>query len=306
MFGKRASDKTVLLLDIENGSVGSSLLRLSPDAAPEIFGGRRLGVPLMDTRAAAHLLRAVEHATSDAMLHASEVAARMRHRASLPRVSKAVVFLSAPWGVPNLTLGRPDFAQPLVDAISPRVRALFGDIPMSLHAHASAAVHGMRALYPNETDTLIVSINGELCELILVQGGHVVGHATAPAGLGTVLRTLKSHAGLSEHEARSALKLEATEAADAAAEHFAGEFKEAARQLYGGPGRGSVIVLAHEPGAEWFAKALSRRSLADLYPQGGVVRLIRAAHMAPYVGSLGILDTHLALNALYTSAAHGA
>lgn len=304
MFGNRSPHKAVLLLDIENGSVGSGLLRLTPGLAPELFGGRRAGVPLMDTRSAAHLLRAVEHATSDAILHASEVSARMRHRTSLPHVSKAVVFLAAPWGVPNLSQGRPDFAQPLVDALAPRIRALFGDIPMSLHAHASAAVHGMRALYPDEGSALIVSINGEVCELILVESGHVVGHATAPAGLNTVLRTLKSHAGMSEHEARSALKLHHSEAGEAAAAHFAGEFKEVARELYGGTGRGTVIVLAHEPGAEWFAKALSHRSLADLYPEGGVVRVIRAGHLAPFVGSLGTLDTHLALNALYTSAAH--
>ena len=304
MFGNSSPDRAVLLLDIENGSVGSSLVRLSPGTAPEIFGGRRLHVPMMDTRSAAHLLRAVEHATSDAILHASEVAARMRHRTSLPKVSKAVVFLSAPWGVPNLAQGKPDFAGPLTQNLAPRVRSLFGDIPMSLHAHASAAVHGMRALYPDTSDALIVSINGEMCELVLVEGGHVVGHATAPAGLNTVLRTLKSHAGMSEHEARSALKLEPTEAVDAAAEHFAGEFKEVARELYGGVGRGTVIVLAHEPGAAWFAKALSHRSLADLYPDGGTVRVIRAGHVAPFVGSLGVLDTHMALNALYTAAAH--
>ncbi len=306
MFGTKSPHKAVLVLDIENGSVGSGLVRLAHGAAPELFGGRRTTVPLMDTRSAAHLLRAVEHATSDAILHASEVAARMRHRSSLPHISKAVVFLSAPWGVPNLSLGRPDFAEPLTQALTARVRALFGDIPMSLHAHASAAVHGLRSLYPEAGKVLLVSINGEVCELILVENGHVAGHATAPAGLNTVLRTLKAHAGLSEHEARSALRLEPTEATHAAAEHFAGEFKEVARELYGGAGKGDVVVLAHEPGAEWFARALSHRSLADLYPEGGRVRVIRAGHLAPYVGSLGTLDTHLALNALYTSAAHAA
>lgn len=304
MFGTKSPHKAVLLLDIENGSVGSGLVRLSRDAAPELFGARRIGVPLMDTRSAAHLLRAVGHAASDAILHASEVAARMRHRSALPRISQAVVFLSAPWGVPNLSQGRPDFADPLVQALTPRLRALFGDIPVNLHAHASAAVHGTRAIYPDTGNALVVSINGEVCELILLQNGHVVGHATAPAGLNTVLRTLKAHAGLTEHEARSALRLEPTEAMHAAAEHFAGEFKEVARELYGGAGSGDVIVLAHEPGAEWFARALSHRSLADLYPHGGRVRVIRAGHLAPYVGSLGTLDTHLALSALYASAAH--
>jgi hypothetical protein len=167
-------------------------------------------------------------------------------------------------------------------------------------------MHGVRSFYPNEPEVLVLSVNGEVSELLLVENGHVVGHATAPIGLGTVLRTLKSHAGLSQEEARSALRLNhPSEAMHSAAAHFADEFKEAARELWQGRGRGTVLVLAHEPGTEWFARALSHRSLADLFPQGGVVRALRASHVAPYVGSRGTPDAHLYLNALYASAAHG-
>lgn len=305
MFGTKSSPKTMLVLDIENGSVGSALVRLSPDIAPHLFGEVRARVPVMDTRSAATLLRAVEHAASESLLHASEVAARLRHANALGPTRKAVIFLSAPWGVPNLAAGRPDFSQALTTALAPRIRSLFGDIPVSFHAHASAAAHGLRTLYPGVPDALLVSANGEVTELLLIENGRVIGHATAPVGAGTVLRTLKSHAGQSLAEAQSALRLmHHSEAADAAAEHFVGEFRDAASELLRGRSVAHVFVLAHEPASHWFARALSRPSLAALFPQGGTVRAIRGGHLAPLVGSLGTPDAHLGLSALYASAAH--
>lgn len=305
MFGKRSSDKTVLVLDIENGSVGSSLVRLSPDAAPALFGATRMNVPLMDTRSAHSLSRAVEHAASESLLHASEVSARLRHHAGgLPPVSRVVIFLAAPWGTPNLAQGRPDFA-PAFGELVPRIRSLFGDVPTALHAHASAAVHGLRAAYPHEERALLLSVNGEVSELLLLENARVAGHATAPIGAGTVLRTLKSHAGYSEHEARSALRLNhKNEAMEAAAAHFAGEFKQVARELFGGQAHGNVFVLAHEPTAEWFARSLAHQSLAELFPQGGTVRAIRPGHLTSFVAHHGTQDTHLLLDAIYTGAAH--
>ena len=303
MFGKRSSDKTVLILDIENGSVGSSLVRLSSGQAPALFGAHRIAVPLMDTRSAHSLSRAIEHAASESLLHQSEVSSRLRHHAgALEPVSRVVMFMAAPWGTPNLEAGRPDFAPAFLE-LEPRIHSLFGDVPTTLHAHASAAVHGMRVAYPHEERALLLSVNGEVSELLFLEDARVVGHATAPVGLGTVLRTLKSHAGLSEHEARSSMRLNTqSEAAEAAAAHFAGEFKEAARELLSGQAAGSVYVLAQEPSAEWFARSLSHRSLAELFPQGGTVRAMRPGHLSAFVAQHGTPDTHLLLDALYTGA----
>lgn len=305
MFGNKSSHKTVLLLDIENGSVGSALLKLDAGQAPRLFGEERIAVPIMDTRSAHSLSRAVEHAASEALLHASEVSARLRHHANaLAPVSKVVIFMAAPWGVPNLAQGRPDFA-PAFEELAPRIQSLFGDVPTNLHAHASAAVHGLRAAYPHEERALLLSVNGEVSELLLLEDARVVGHATAPIGTNTIVRTLKSHAGMSLEEARSAMKLNhSSEAMQAAAAHFAGEFKQAARELFAGTGQGSVFVLAQEPSAEWFARSLAHQSLAELFPQGGVVRAMRPGHLAPFVAHHGTPDTHLLLDALYTSAAH--
>lgn len=308
MFGRTSPQKTVLILDIENGSVGSGLARVSADAAPALFGAQRTQVPLMDTRSAHTLARAIEHAASESLLHASEVAARLRHHAgALEPVSHVAIFMAAPWGVPNLVAGRPDFA-PAFEELSPRIRALFGEVPVALHAHASAAVHGLRQAYPDEEQALLVTVNGEVSELLLIENGRVVGHATAPVGVGTVLRTLKSHAGLSEHEARSLMRLNhRSEASTAAAAHFASEFREVARELLRGTGYGSVYVLAHELAAEWVARSLATSSLSDLYPQGGTVRAIRPAHITPFVALNGNTDTHLLLDTLYAGAslAHG-
>ncbi len=303
MFGKKSSDKTVLILDIENGSVGSSLVRLSPGQAPALFGEHRIAVPIMDTRSAHSLARAVEHAASESLLHASEVSARLRHHAgALEPISRVVMFMAAPWGTPNLQAGRPDFA-PAFEELQPRIRSLFGDVPTALHAHASAAVHGLRTAYPHEERALLVSVNGEVSEILMLEDARVVGHATVPAGAGTVLRTLKSHTGMSEHEARSSMRLNTqSEASEAAAAHFAVEVKQAARELFQGTGQGSVFVLAHEPSAEWFARSLAHKSLAELYPQGGTVRAMRPSHIAPFVAHNGSLDTHLLLNALYAGA----
>ena len=314
MFGKKSSDRTVLVLDIENGSVGSSLVRLSPRHAPALFGAKRIPVPLMDTRSAASLARAIGHAASESLLHASEVSARLRvHANALQPVSRVVIFMAAPWGTPNLAQGRPDFV-PAFGELSPRIRSLFGDVPVAMHAHASAAVHGLRAAYPNEERALLLSVNGEVSELLLLEDSRVVGHATAPAGLGHVLRTLKSHAGYSEPEARSLLRLNAmpghagpshaSEASKAAAAHFAGEFKEAARELFAGQPHGNVFVLAHEPVAEWFARSLAHDSLAELFPQGGVVRALRPDHLTSFVAHHGVQDTHLLMDAAYAAAAH--
>jgi len=303
MFGRKPA-KTVLILDIENGSVGSALARLAPGQAPTLFGERRINMPVLDTRSALQLLREVEHAASDALLHACEAAARLRNHGGVPvHINKVVMFMAAPWGVPNLAVGRPDFSSALIDTLVPRVQSLFGEVPITWHAHASAAVHGLRSLYPEHQDALFFSVNAEVSELLRLQDGKVVGHTTAPVGVHTVLRTLKSHAGMSLEEARSAMRLNRTnEALQSAAAHIALEFKEAAREL---PGKGdTVFVLAQEPLSDWFARSLSHASLADLFPQGGVVRPLRSVHVSPFVSGVGSADTHLALNALYAGAAH--
>ncbi len=303
MFGNKSSPKTVLILDIENGSVGSSLARFSPGVAPALFGEHRIMVPVMDTRSAYSLARAVEHAASESLLHQAEVSSRLRHHAgALAPVSKVVMFMAAPWGTPNLAQGRPDFV-PAFDALVPRIHSLFGDVPTHLHAHASAAVHGLRQAYPHEESALLLSVNGEVSELLLLNNGRVVGHATVPAGAGTMLRTLKAHTGMSLEEARSSMRLAHTnEATEAAVAHFAGEFKQAARELFSGETEGSVFVLAQEPSVEWFARSLAHKSLADIYPKGGTVRALRHSHIAPFVSHHGSQDTHLLLNALYTGA----
>ncbi|HEY4501464.1 MAG TPA: hypothetical protein VJJ20_00120 [Candidatus Paceibacterota bacterium] len=305
LFSKKPPT-TALILDIENGSVGSCLVKLAPGQAPQLFGEARTAVPLMDTRSAASLSRAVEHAASESLLQASEVAARLRHYGGVAPVSRVVLFLSAPWGVPNLQAGRPDFITAITDTLAPRIASLFGGVPTAVHAHASAAVHGLRALYPHEPNALLVSVNGEVSELIVLKDSHVAGHATVPIGLGHILRTLKAHAGLSEHEARSAMRLHhMNEALAAAAGHFAGEFKHAAHDLFTGQGSSTVFVLAPETTSEWFARSLAHPSLVELFPQGGIVRTLRSHHAAPYVSASHAPDIHLSLNAMYTSAALG-
>lgn len=311
-FRHKQPHGSVVLMDIENGSVGVSLAHIRANEAPRLFAQNRIIVPLMDTRSASALVRAVAHAAHESLLQASEARTRMQNHTGTPPVHKVVLFMAAPWGVPNLSEGRPDFSQTLLGAITPTVRALFGDIPIAVHAHASAIVNGMRALHPDERDALIVSVNGEVTELVLLRDARVAGYATAPVGAHTIIRTLKSHAHVTPEEARSALLL-ATRAAGAsalaealqsAATHVAGECAYAARELCGAQGQGDVFVLGHEPVGEWFARTLTKSALADVFSRGGTVRTIRAVHLNPYVEWSGLPDAHLALSALYAHAAH--
>ncbi len=77
-WGKKSPDKTILILDVENGSVGSALVRLSPDKQPKLFGEARFNTPLGMSRSGEKLSKDIEEAAREALRNASEVAARIR------------------------------------------------------------------------------------------------------------------------------------------------------------------------------------------------------------------------------------
>jgi len=318
LFSKKkdTEGKTVALLDIESGSVGAALVRLSPHDAPKLFAEKRITLPLHKTRDSVALARAVEHAAEQALLHISHVATRLREHDALAAqgdVGRAAVFMSAPWATMHLKGGTADFAEPLQDATRDLVRGVFGEVPTSFHPLGSAAAHGANLMFPPESAHLLCVVGGEVSELLVTDNRTVLGRATVPLGQRTLVRTLVAHGGVSPAEAASYLALAKREGHPlfeplrAAEDHVAAAFTEAAGETRAHHTLGGVVVLAHEPFADIMARALSRNTaLAGHFPAGGTVRSLRASHLMPYLAAHAAKpDTILMLEALFAEGKFG-
>jgi hypothetical protein len=304
LFGrKQAAGKTLLILDIESGSIGSALVHVPANAeAPALLGTWRKRLQVRHSRAAEALAADIEKAAPEAVLAMSELAARLRveGQPALGTVSGVAAFLSPPWGRPNLESGRPDFVPHLQQIVEREVSPYFEPRPQ-FFTSAGAAAHALKAVSPYENSYLLVIVTHEITELVLVHNGAVAGHATVPHGISLPLRTLKSHAGLSDRESRAALEaLLHEEALASATEHYGEEFRGAARELFDAHIPQSVWVIS--PAGDYFARALSHEHLADLFPQGGVVRPLRTQHAAQHLSGVSPQDDlFLVLEALFLS-----
>lgn len=306
---KTAGEKTILLLDVENGSVGSALVRLHPNKQPKLFGEMRARTPLPDRVTGRLLSVQIEKAARAAITNASEVASRVRahpQASALGEVSAIAVFLAAPWGTPNLTDGQPAYIPEMSDYLRGELKNLFDNTPVSLHTNAGVAAFGTQALFAPEP-CLVCSVTSEVSELMRMDGMGVQAHATIPTGTHALLRTLRAHGSMTEEEARSMLKLPldadhpAHEASRAAALEFSTHFKDAAKDLLSPGDVLRVRVLGHEPVGEWFARALTLDdSIAELFPDGGEVRAMRANHLTPHIEAHAeVPDLLLLLEALF-------
>ena len=286
---------------MEQGSVGSALVRISPNEPPRIFGEFRTHLPLGDTRNLDMLARQIEQAAAEAILHAAEVASRVRMHPAAGRVGvveRAAVFLSPPWGAPNISRGEPEFLCESSETLRGLLRAHL-DVPHGLHTRAGAALHAARVVFPG--DTLLIIIGAETTELLRAKDGAATHYALVPAGSHAVLRTLRAH-GLSWHEARSAVIADSghlSEPLEATYDYLAKEFSIALRGMGNAPS--SALVIAREPLAERLARELARqREFSTLFPQGSTIRSFDARHATPYVAAHAQRpDLSLLIEALY-------
>jgi hypothetical protein len=313
---KKQEGSTVLILDVENGSVGSALVRVSPHEAPKLFGEKRVHTPFLKSHAASSIVSEVERAAEAALAHAAEVAARVRVHASEPHgtISHTAVFLSPPWA--TMPTGFEELPHPISQRVyDSLITALGPGASVSFHPFATAGAHLVPSLYPHEERYLLCIVSGEVTELVAMQSTpyqrQLLGHATLPFGQNAILRTLNTHAGLTPVEALSALKLarhgtmsHLHEPLTSLAIHLAGEFEEVARELAAQGELRSVFVVGSEPTAEWVAKALAEHaSLDTLFPQGGTVRAVRGSHISPYIAVHAPKpDIALLLEALFVDA----
>jgi hypothetical protein len=301
LFGRKqkTEGKTVLVLDIENGSVGSALARMRADGSLTILDETRQHMPIRGGRSADGLAQETQKLVREATVRAAEFASRLRQgpEPSLGVVNNISVFMSPPWGKPNLETGKPDFVPHMKDLLVQETSPYF-DASLNFYTNAGAATQGMRALSPYEDKYLLCIVTHEMTELLLIYNGAVVGHASMPHGMNLPLRTLKTHGGLSDAEARSALTLRhLTEPLSSATEHYAHEFKNAARDLLDTYVPQQVWVVS--PAGEYFARALSHESLEGLFPQGGRVAAVRPKHFEQHLPGSSSQDLFLILEALY-------
>jgi hypothetical protein len=95
----------------------------------------------------------------------------------------------------------------------------------------------------------------------------------------------------------------AKEIFDASIAHLSGEIADPARALLSWNTTEHVFVIAHEPFANWFAKALTHHALEDVFTSGGLVRAVRPHHIAPYIAAHAPRpDVPLMLGSLFADA----
>src|SRR5882724_6071386 len=92
LFGhKKPGGKTVLLLDVENGSVGAALVRLDIDKAPRLFGETREFMRAPATRDTTSLMQAIGISARTVLGKVAEVAGRLRTSSSLQAREAGVI-----------------------------------------------------------------------------------------------------------------------------------------------------------------------------------------------------------------------
>lgn len=299
IFGrKREEGTTILILDVESGSVGGALARFAEGEQPRVFGETRRLVPLQVTHDINTLARHTLDAAERTLAHVAEVAARVREHLSLApagNVAQAVIFLSPPWGaltIADRVLG----PHPLLARLQKILEAFFGPISITTEPFGLMAAHTAPLIFPHDEHSLLSTVSGDVTELILLEhvGSHlkVAAHASLPIGHHYPLRTLLSHGKFSEAEARSALRLSARghapthalEALHAASAHLANEFGTVAGELLAHAPARRLLVVGGEPGGEWFARSLAGSpAMAEVFSSTGEVRALRPQHATPYV-----------------------
>ncbi len=318
--GKKKVEETVLVLDIESGSVGSALARISTKHAPKLFADNRVALPVPATLDAHKLLRATEKATQEALLHTATIAGRLRtsalytgnasqkashtikNIAKAGTVDRAEVFLSPPWS--DFTPAKRGNAwthEPLLLAQTRKaIEQVFGAILITFHPLGSMVAQTTYRLFEQPDETLFATLGGEVLELVLSQEGRLRGRSTLPVGTNTLVRTLQTHGGISLPEARSALHLARfSTMSDTLGNHspyaqplaavqqlLLSHINTVSDELLRFSQAGTIIVVAPEPVGELLARGFaSEPALLDIFPHRAQVRALHTHHLTPHLAA---------------------
>ena len=309
LFPKQApTEKTVLLIDIENGSVGCALVRVpvtksetgtKSNLLPKLFAETRIALPITSRLDLPQLMRDTHAALREALSQTSITAARMRTHPKLSSVgviSAATVCVAAPWTAALVQGEGIDWhIEPELQKLVRRaIEESFGDIRVSFYPTSAAVAHATDYWFDTAPQLLLCTVTAEVTELSLLEGGALAAHATIPLGKRFFLRTLASHAGLSYPEAHSALQLArmstvetpAEEALHAAGTQFASVFTSAARQLQADTSPSGILVVAGEPLGAWIAHMLvGQEALTRTFAEGTPIQALHTHHLTPYLAA---------------------
>jgi hypothetical protein len=305
LFGKskKGAEETVLVVDVESGSVAAALVVLSPGEIPKLFAESRVVLPIQKILDVSVLAGSVERGVREALRAPSLLAARLRNAAGqdlklrqklsrMGAVSRAVLFFGPPWAALQEQRGSLVWSREpaLARTLRQEIEATFGPIPIAEYSFGQAASGTAQRLFERPDEVLLCTITGEVAELLLMSGGAPHSYATIPAGSHTLLRTLGSHAGVSAHEARSALALARRgdvghlhEPLAAAALEFSGQFGAAAAAMQTTQPVREILVFGPEPIGEWFARALTRLPLTAPFDANSAVRALHTRHLGSHV-----------------------
>ncbi|HYF12949.1 MAG TPA: hypothetical protein VD928_01460 [Candidatus Paceibacterota bacterium] len=310
--GNNRKEKTIAILDIENGSVGAALARISRAHAPKLYGEIRIPIPYTYARNTAALMQRIGEALRQSLVHTSTVAARLRNHnfEDHGNISRIAVFLSPPWATMQINEGAVDFSRPIQEMVRHGATSMFGYKPVTFHPIGTAVAHGSAVLFPSGEPRILCIVSSEMSELLILSQQGVHGRGTIPVGLYTLLRTLTAHGGVSSGEAISFLKIAPTTSHELheplihAQRHFASQFTDAFRELRAQVSPQEVLIIAPAPSEELFARALIEDdSLSDLFPDGGTVRALRPHHVSEFIGAHARQpDLHLMLETLFADA----
>lgn len=295
LFGKKKKPSSILVLDIESGSVGSGLVVLSEEK-PRLLGQERKSLFSRGKPSASKLLEDIEKETEHSLARLSHVAANMRAHGAPTDVSRVAIFLHAPWaGVSILPeRAKADAHDETLDRLRAAAGGVLSNAPISFHSFSTTTTPIVHGVYNAPEETLVCTIGSEVAEVSFLKRGSIMGHATVPTGLNTLLRTLESHAGISRAEALSILSLSRSsrehvwaEALAAGMSHLAHELSLGAGELLS-PARTSqqVFVVAPRGSADFFARSFTEDAgMHELFAPGSTIRAVSSRALVPHLAS---------------------
>jgi hypothetical protein len=316
LFGKKKQRGSLIaLIDIESGSVGSALAYIEEGKRPRLFAQERKLISRSPFNK--NLFEEIERELEDSFVHINTLVARMRHALPVEDISRVSVFLHAPWVGTEVALERivPKPHEETLDRLKTSARGYFHAIPVSFHSFSTTATPVIGGIFGRPEEAVVCSIGSEVTELVLMKSGVIKGHATTPTGLSTIVRTLKSHAGVSEAEAFSILNLSKhtrehlwAEAIASGLAHFSSQLKGAAKHLVRADRPQQVFVLSPKNSSDWFARSLTEdQSLHELFYPGSTIRGVTSRFASEHLsGHPKVPDVALMLESLFVDTRFGA
>lgn len=202
-----------------------------------------------------------------------------------------------------------------LEQIRKAVSRYFGVLPVTFHVSSIASAHALLALQQEESAFLLVEVGADTTEFLLVLDRTPAGRSTIPLGTARLFRTIMTHAGMGQEEARSAIRI-AKEPQSPMRKNLAGtldaaqkEYLEQVRKAISGlalttGSAGKAYLLCDEPAGHWLFTAIQGDFARTLVPGGMELTLIGPSLFGDRVKTLqpGVADPFIAALSLFADA----